>query len=214
MLVSQDIHGALTGAPGQDVDMRQFQAAESSASVHPLRLDEKLTRFPRNSKEQTMPNAVVSKPERYRSITPHLVSNNAAGAIDFYKKVFGATVEVHMPGPGGKVMHAELKIGDSMFFIVDSMNPAGVRGAEPGRSNPIYLHLYVEDVDAVFKAALAAGAHEETPVQDMFWGDRYGKLTDPFGQQWGIATQKETVSPEEMKRRMEAMSKQAAGQSA
>jgi uncharacterized glyoxalase superfamily protein PhnB len=163
-----------------------------------------------------MSKATSFKPEQYHSLTPNLVSNNAAGAIEFYKKVFGATVPVNMPGPGGKVMHAELQIGDSKFFINDTMSAAGIHGAEPGRSNPMYLHLYVEDVDAVFNAALAGGARVDMPVQDMFWGDRYGKLTDPFGQQWGIATHTEDVTPEEMKQRMSAMSSQAqaAGQGA
>ncbi len=161
-----------------------------------------------------MSKATSFKPEQYHSLTPNLVSNSAAAAIEYYKKVFGATVLVNMPGPGGKVIHAELKIGDSQFFINDTMNSAGVRGAEPGSSNPMYLHLYVEDVDAVFNAALAAGARSDVPVQDMFWGDRYGKLTDPFGQQWGIATHTEDVSPEEIQLRMKAMSVQAAGQSA
>ncbi len=161
-----------------------------------------------------MSKAVNFKPEQYHSITPNLVSNNASGAIEFYKKVFGATGLRSMPGPGGKVAHAELQIGDSMLFINDTMSAAGIHGAEPGRSNPTYLHIYVEDVDKVFKTALAGGAREDVPVQDMFWGDRYGKLTDPFGQQWGIATHTEDVTPEEMQSRMNAMQSQAAGQSA
>jgi PhnB protein len=161
-----------------------------------------------------MPHATSFKPEQYHTLTPNLVSNNAQGAIDFYKKIFGATVTVNMPGPGGKVMHAELKVGDSIFFVADTMHAGGIHGVEPGRSNIMYLHIYVEDVDAVFEAALAAGARTDMPVQDMFWGDRYGKLTDPFGQQWGIATHTEDVSADEMKLRMEAMSKQASAQSA
>jgi PhnB protein len=161
-----------------------------------------------------MSKATSFKPDQLRSLTPNLVSNNAAGAIEFYKKVFGATVTVNMPGPGGKVAHAELLIGDSKLFINDTMSAGAIRGPEPGSSNPMYLHIYVEDVDSVFKAALAGGAREVMPVQDMFWGDRYGKLTDPFGQQWGIATHTEDVTPEEMQARMKAMSAQAAGQSA
>jgi PhnB protein len=158
-----------------------------------------------------MPNPVNPIPEGLRSLTPHLISNKAAAAIEFYKNVFGATELARMPGPGGAVMHAELQIGDSRLFINDTMNPAGFRPGEHGKSNPMYLHLYVENVDNIFKRALAAGAIEEMPVQDMFWGDRYGKLTDPFGQQWGIATHTEDVSPEEMKRRMQALSAKAAG---
>jgi len=150
-------------------------------------------------------------PEGFRSLTPNLVTDNATGAIDFYKKVFGATELVRMPGPGGKVMHAELLIGDSKLFINDTMNPDGMRAADHSRTNPMYLHIYVENVDDTFKRALAAGSVEQMPVQDMFWGDRYGKLADPFGQQWGIATHKEDVSGEEMQRRMQAMSAKAAG---
>jgi PhnB protein len=214
-VLSQNVHGAFTETGAQGVDTAQIPAAISLASARPVNQIERFTRDLQNAKEQPMSKATSFKPEQYHSLTPNLVSNNAAGAIEFYKNVFGATVFVSMPGPGGKVMHAELKVGDSIFFVADSMHPAGIRGAEPGRSNPMYLHIYVEDVDAVFGAALAAGAREDMPVQDMFWGDRYGKLTDPFGQQWGIATHTEDVSPEEMKSRMEAMSKQAAaGQSA
>jgi PhnB protein len=163
-----------------------------------------------------MSKAASFKPEEFHTLTPNLVSNNAAGAIEFYKKVFGAVVTVNMPGPGGKVAHAELLIGDSKLFINDTMSAAGIHGPEPGRSNPMYLHIYVEDVDAVFNAALAGGARVDTPVQDMFWGDRYGKLTDPFGQQWGIATHTEDVTPEEMQQRMKAVMSQAqaAGQGA
>jgi PhnB protein len=213
-LLLQIVHRAFTEAAAQDVDTQRILAAISFASTRPVSRPDRFTRYPQNAKEQTMSNAVNFKPAQYRSLTPNLVSNNAQGAIDFYKKIFGATVNVHMPGPGGKMMHAELRIGDSTFFINDTMNAAGIRGAEPGRSNPMYLHLYVEDVDAVYNAALAAGARSDMPVQDMFWGDRYGKLTDPFGQQWGIATHTEDVSPEEMQARMKAMSQQAAGHSA
>lgn len=160
-----------------------------------------------------MSNPVKAQPDRYRTLTPNLVTNNGAAAIEFYKKIFGA-VDVHtMSGPGGKVMHAELKIGDSLIFVNDTMNPAGLRAPEPGVSNLMYLHIYVDDVDSVFKNAVAAGAKVDTPVQDMFWGDRYGKLTDPFGQQWGIATHKEDVTEDEMRRRMQALMAKSAGQS-
>jgi PhnB protein len=157
-----------------------------------------------------MPN-VKPIPEGFHSLTPNLVFQNAAGAIDFYKKVFGATEKVRMPGPDGKVLHAELKIGDSAIFVNDAMSQVAPTAA-PGASNPMYLHLYVPDVDVIFNRALSAGARADMPVQDMFWGDRYGKLTDPFGQQWGIATHKEDVAPEDMQRRQqEFFAKAAAG---
>jgi len=159
-----------------------------------------------------MPNSVKPIPDNFHSLTPNLVCRNAAQAIDYYKAVFGATELVRMPGPGGKIMHAELQIGDSRFFVNDSMGKSIPTGPEPGTSNPMYLHLYVEDVDTIYNRAIKGGARVDMPLQDMFWGDRYGKLTDPFGQQWGIATHKEDVAPEEMKRRQDAFFAKAAGQ--
>jgi uncharacterized glyoxalase superfamily protein PhnB len=159
-----------------------------------------------------MPNPVKPIPDNFHSLTPNLVCRNAAQAIEFYKTVFGATELVRMPGPGGKIMHAELQIGDSRLFVNDTMSKSMPTGPEPGASNPMYLHVYVEDVDTIFSRAIEGGARVEMPVQDMFWGDRYGKLTDPFGQQWGIATHKEDVAPEEMKRRQDAFFAKAAGQ--
>jgi PhnB protein len=159
-----------------------------------------------------MPNPVKPIPDNFHSLTPNLVCRNAAQAIEFYKTVFGATELVRMPGPGGKIMHAELQIGDSRLFVNDSMGKSMPTGPEPGASNPMYLHLYVEDVDTIYERAIKGGARVDMPLQDMFWGDRYGKLTDPFGQQWGIATHKEDVAPEEMKRRQDAFFAKAAGQ--
>jgi PhnB protein len=158
-----------------------------------------------------MSNPVKPVPERYHSITPNLVCHDAARAIDFYKNVFGTTELHRMAGPDGKIMHAELKIGDSTIFINDTMSKTVPSGPEPGTSNPTYLHVYVPDVDSVFNRAVTGGARVEIPVQDMFWGDRYGKLTDPFGQQWGIATHTENVSPEEMTRRQQELFAKAAG---
>jgi PhnB protein len=149
-----------------------------------------------------MPNPVKGVPERYHSLTPNLIVQNAAGAIEFYKKVFGATEVERFPGPDGKIMHAELKIGDSIIFVNDSMGKVAP-GAEPGASNPMYLHLYVPDADTVFNRAANAGARIDMPIQNMFWGDRYGKITDPFGQQWGIATHVEDVAREDLPRRQQ-----------
>jgi PhnB protein len=158
-----------------------------------------------------MANAVKPIPEGLHTITPNLICRNSAKAIEFYKTVFGATeVERHM-GPGGKVIHAELKIGDSPIFVNDMIGGKELSGPEPGAPNPMYLHLYVADADEVFGRAVRAGARADMPVQDMFWGDRYGKLTDPFGQQWGIATHKEDVSREELARRQESFFAKAAG---
>jgi PhnB protein len=144
--------------------------------------------------------AVSPIPSQYRSVTPNLVCRNAAAAIDFYKTVFGATVTVNMTGPDGKVMHAELRIGDTLIFVNDTTGDAPEIPA-PGKSNNAYLHVYVPDVDTVYNRAVAAGARVDMPLADMFWGDRYGKITDQFGQQWGLATHIEDVTGEEMARR-------------
>jgi PhnB protein len=159
-----------------------------------------------------MPKAVNPIPENYHSITPSLVCRNAAQAIDFYKTVFGATEIVRMPGPDGKIMHAELKIGDSTFFLNDPMSKTLPALPDAGATNLTSLHLYVANADAIFNRAVEAGARVDMPIQDMFWGDRFGRLTDPFGQQWGIATHKEDVAPEEMKRRQDAFFAKAATQ--
>ena len=155
-------------------------------------------------------------PEGYHTLTPAITCKNAAQAIEFYKKALGATEIARMAGPGGSVGHAELKIGDSRFFVSDEfpgMSAAPAAGALPAA----YLFLYVEDVDAVFNRAVAAGCQASMPVIDMFWGDRYGKLTDPYGHSWGVATHVEDVAPAEMERRgaewmakMGGMSKSAA----
>lgn len=142
-------------------------------------------------------------PDGYYTVTPHLVVKDAGGAIEFYKKAFGAEEVFRMPGPGGKVMHAELKIGNSHVMINDEMPDYGALGPQSIGGTPVTLHLYVNDVDSTFKRAISAGAKEEMAVADMFWGDRYGKLVDPFGHKWSVATHKEDVSPEECARRME-----------
>jgi PhnB protein len=159
-----------------------------------------------------MPNKVTPVPEGYRTMTPNLVCLNAARAIEFYKTAFGATELRRAPGPNGEILHAELQIGDSTFFINDSMNKTPAQLPGDGVSNPMFIHLYVPDADAIFNRAVKAGARVDMPIQDMFWGDRYGKLTDPFGQQWGVATHIEDVAPEEIKRRQDTFFAKAAGQ--
>lgn len=139
-------------------------------------------------------------PEGFRTITPHLVLRDAAKAIDFYKKAFGAEEIMRMPGPDGKtVMHAEVKIGDSMFMLCDEF-PGETRVAAPPslKGTTVTMTLYVEDVDKVFQRAVDAGANVSMPVMDAFWGDRYGKVTDPFGHEWGIATHKQDLTPDEI----------------
>jgi PhnB protein len=156
-----------------------------------------------------MPNAVRPIPEGYHTITPQLTCRDAARAIDFYKKVFGAEEIMRMAGPDGKVMHAELKIGDSKFMLGEEM-PGMAVAPTPGQIQPTSLFIYNEDVDTLYKRALQAGARENIAPSNMFWGDRYGKFTDPFGHQWGVATHVEDVAPDEMQRRGEEMTKQMA----
>jgi len=160
-----------------------------------------------------MASAVNPVPEQYHSITPNLVCRNAAAAIEFYKKVFDATEIMRHIGPGGEVMHAELKIGDSTIFVNDTMSKTPAVPPEPGTSNPVYLHLYIPNADAVFNRAIDRGARVDMPIADMFWGDRYGRITDPFGQQWGIASRIEDIAPRDLARRQNEFFAKAAGQS-
>jgi len=147
-----------------------------------------------------MPSNVRPIPEGYHSISPALTCKDAARAIDFYKQAFGATEINRMPGPGGAIMHAELRIGDSVIFLSDEW-PGMSAAPTPGALQSSSLFLYTDDVDAVFNRAVAAGAKVDMAVSDMFWGDRYGKVTDPFGHHWGVATHIEDVAPNEVARR-------------
>jgi PhnB protein len=147
-----------------------------------------------------MSNPVRAVPEGYHTITPYLTCKNSAQAIDFYKAVFGATEIMRMPGPDGRIMHAEIKIGDSHLMLADEF-PGMSSAPTPGAMNPSALFLYLEDVDTTFNRAVAAGARVDMPLANQFWGDRYGKLTDPFGHHWGLAQHIEDVAPDEMMRR-------------
>jgi len=147
-------------------------------------------------------------PAGYHTVTPYLVVNDAARAIEFYKRAFDATERVRMDGPQGKIGHAELQIGDSMLMLGDEMPGSQIRSPQSLGGSPVGIFLYVKDVDASFQKAVEAGAQVVMPLDDMFWGDRYGKLKDPFGHEWSMATHKEDVAPAEMKKRMqEAMAK-------
>ena len=142
-------------------------------------------------------------PDGYHTLTPYLCIKGAAQAIEFYKKAFGAEEKVRMAGPNGAVMHAELRIGDSMLMLSDAIQDP------PSLSS---LFLYVADVDAAFSRATAAGCSVNMPLADQFWGDRFGKLVDPFGIRWAMATHKEDVPPAEMGKRAKAAMEQMAGQ--
>jgi len=149
--------------------------------------------------------AVKPIPDGYHTLTPYMTVRDAERAIEFYKKAFGAKERgPAAKGPDGKVMHAELMIGDSIIMLADEFPDFGAVGPESkGGGSSMGLHIYVEDVDGAFDRAVKAGAQVEMPVADQFWGDRYGKLKDPFGHKWSIATHKQDFSAEEMKRNMD-----------
>lgn len=150
-------------------------------------------------------------PDGYHNVTPYLIVDGAAKAIDFYKKVFGAVEKMRMPGPGGKVGHAELTLGDSMIMLADEHPEMDHRGPHAYKGAAVSLMVYVPDVDATVKTALASGAKVIRPVENQFYGDRMGTIEDPFGHQWYVATHVEDVPPEEMsKRAAAAMAKKSA----
>jgi PhnB protein len=159
-----------------------------------------------------VPIQVNPIPKGFRSVTPYLTLNDAAHALDFYKRAFGAEVLVRMDGPGGKIGHAEIKIGDSIIMLGDEMPGSGARSPQSLGGTTGGVMLYVENADAVFNQAVAAGAQVEAPLADMFWGDRYGKLKDPFGHSWSVATHKEDVTPAEMSKRMQEFTAKMAQQ--
>jgi PhnB protein len=146
---------------------------------------------------------VKAIPEGYHSVTPYLVIDGAAAAIDYYKEAFGAT-ELFRMEHGGKIGHAEIKIGDSPIMLADEYPDLGHVGPKKLGGSPVGIMIYVEDVDTIYKRAIAKGGVEVKPLQDQFYGDRSGALKDPFGHLWTIATHKEDVSPEEMEKRMAA----------
>ena len=154
-----------------------------------------------------MPDKVKRIPDGYHNVTPYLVIKGAAAAIDFYKKAFGAAEIMRMPQPDGRIGHAELKFGDSFVMLADEFPEMGVVGPATLGNTSVGLLLYVEDVDKTVERAVALGAKIQKPVADQFYGDRNGTIEDPFGHKWTIAAHVEDVSPEEMKRRMAAMTK-------
>lgn len=144
-------------------------------------------------------------PEGMHTVTPHLVCAGATEAIEFYKKAFNAVEGGRLPGPNGRLMHAWIRIEGSAVMLVDEMPEWGALGPKSLKGSPVTIHLYVENVDAFVKRAVAAGAKITMPVADQFWGDRYGKLEDPFGHHWSVATHIRDVSEEEMHQAMQKM---------
>lgn len=152
-----------------------------------------------------MSGKVKPIPDGYRTVAPYLFVSDGNAAIEYYKKAFGATERMRLPGPGGAVMHAELQMGDSVVMLSQEMPQMGHKGPKLLGGTPVMIAMYVENVDEVFKKAIAAGGKELSPVQNQFYGDRSGGLTDPFGHQWHLATHIEDVSPEEMIKRSQKM---------
>ena len=153
---------------------------------------------------------VKAVPDGVHTITPHLVCAGASDAIEFYKKAFGAVEQMRLPGPGGGLMHASVRIGDSTLMLVDEMPAWGTLGPKALKGSPVTVHLSVPDVDATVAQAVAAGAKLTMPVADMFWGDRYGQLEDPFGHKWSVATHVRDLTPEQIMQEMAKMPPPAA----
>lgn len=149
--------------------------------------------------------SVQAVPEDMHTVTPHLVCAGAAAAIEFYKKAFNAVEAGRLPGPDGRLMHALIRIEGSAVMLVDEMPEWGALGPKSLKGSPVTIHLYVADVDAVVARAVAAGAKITMPVADMFWGDRYGKIEDPFGHHWSVGTHIRDVTPEAMQQAMRNM---------
>ena len=151
-------------------------------------------------------------PDGMHSLTPHLVCDGAAEAIEFYKRAFNAVETMRLPAPGGKLMHASVRIGDSTLMLVDEFPEMGGHSPTSLKGSPVTIHLSVVDVDATVAQAVAAGATVTMPVNDTFWGDRYGQLQDPFGHHWSVATHIRDLTPEQiMKGMAEMMAKAAPG---
>jgi PhnB protein len=152
-----------------------------------------------------MPKKVRPIPKGFHTLSAILTVRDAKSAIEFYKKAFGAQLpSPPSEGPGGKIMHAALKIGDSMLMLADEFSEFGSVGPQSLGGSPVTIHIYTENADALFEQAVTAGAKVTMPLADQFWGDRYGKLEDPFGHRWSVATHKEELTPEEIDRRGQA----------
>lgn len=153
---------------------------------------------------------VKNPPTGYHSVTPAICVRRAAEAIDFYKRAFGAQEVDRFVGPDGSVMHAEIQIGDSRIMLGEENEQWGAKSPLSTNGNPGSLHIYVDDVDAAFARALAAGATVKYPLENAFWGDRYGKVTDPYGHEWGLATRVKELTPQQMQEAGRAWMEQAA----
>jgi PhnB protein len=158
----------------------------------------------KRAKPAAGPKKVSAVPKGYHTVTAYVTVDRGGEALSFYERAFGAKVTERMPGPGGKLMHAEFRLGDSIVMLSDEMPPGGTRSPQSLGGASGSLFVYVPDVDAAFKRALDAGCRATMSPTDMFWGDRFGRLVDPFGHHWGLATHKEDLSPAEIRKRGEA----------
>lgn len=156
----------------------------------------------KKSASKPKPKTVKAIPDGMTAITPHLICAGAAAAIEFYKKAFGAVSEGAMSSPNGKIMHAQIRIGGASVMLVDEMPEWGALSPKALKGSPVTIHLYVPDVDATVAKAVAAGAKITMPVDDMFWGDRYGKIEDPFGHIWSVATHKRELTSAQIQKGM------------
>lgn len=148
-------------------------------------------------------------PQGYPQVMPYLIVDGAADAIEFYKMMLGASERLRMPGPDGRIGHAELSVGDAVIMLADESPDMGARGPRSVGGSPVTIHVYVNDVDAAFERATGAGAKTLQEIEDRFYGDRSGQLEDPFGHHWNLSTHVEDVSPEEMSRRAAEMAARA-----
>jgi len=152
-----------------------------------------------------MPSKVKPIPDGYHTATPYLIVDNCAAAIEFYQRALGAKEIFRFPGPGGKIAHCEIQVGDSRIMLADESRDWGTHSPRSLKGTAASVFLYVEDVDASYRNFIQAGGKQVVPVENMFWGDRFGKVADPFGHEWQIATHKEDLSPADMEKRMGEM---------
>jgi PhnB protein len=178
---------------------------------YPKNLMETITNSWNVKRGDAMKTPVKSVPAGYHTVTPMLTVKDAKKAMECYKRAFGAEERMRFLGPDGKsIMHAEMKIGDSIIMLGEENPEMGCSGPQTLGGTPVGLYLYVEDVDHAFTRAVSAGAKADMPVADMFWGDRFGQVIDPFGHKWNLATHKEDLTPEEMRKRAETFFAQMA----
>jgi PhnB protein len=152
-----------------------------------------------------MPSKAKPIPDGYHTATPYLIVNDCSAAINFYQKALGAKEMFRFPGPGGKIAHCEIQVGDSRIMLADESQEWGTYSPSTLQGTAASVFLYVQDADASYRKFIEAGGKEVVPLEDMFWGDRLGKVADPFGHEWQIATHKEDLSSAEMEKRMGAM---------